>query len=433
MQPRSIHEPVRLENERTYLQLKPELRQTLYIAAWAITAVMGVSGVTTYYSGNPSPIGAVMALLLFLGFLLTMKAASNLLFDPYMPGMLRFLALLCIIAVVIIDVFAFSHDKQTGVMERIESANAVDAGYASKTEQIRRLETELAACPPNHYTKCKTPLLQAIQTAQTAPDTLTFNAQNAGENRYWLALAEWYNEGKLPENQVDAGKIALYVFSTMGFVGSLFAVFTFGVHGASINRMEYIHPTPPTTSNERIHERIQQRNERNVGENERNERIQQTYRHRLEAAGVTVPPSDTVLDQPISSPETSERNERIHERTSTLKNASDTLTDTLSHTPDTLTDTLKAEAEEGGDTLPSEGDTYEDWKQAVVNGQCETIVRDMRLWLQDVGAVEPGKTKQAQLVAESYLMEAEAEGFVREIPNWVSGMRRKYEWTGQGA
>ena len=410
MQLNSIHEPVRLENERTYLQLKPELRQTLYIAAWAITAVMGVSGVTTYYSGNPSPLGAVMALLLFLGFLLTMKAASNLLFDPHMPGMLRFLALLCIIAVVIIDVFAFSHDKQTGVMERIESANAVDAGYASKTEQIRRLETELAACPPNHYTKCKTPLLQAIQTAQTAPDTLTFNAQNAGENRYWLALAEWYNEGKLPENQVDAGKIALYVFSTMGFVGSLFAVFTFGVHGASINRMEYIHPTPPTTSNERIHERIQQRNERNernVGENERNERIQQTYRHRLEAAGVTVPPSDTVLDQPIASPETSELDERIHERTSTLS---------LS----------ESDAEEGGDTLPSERDTYDDWKQAVVNGQCETIVRDMRLWLQDVGAVEQGKTKQAQLVAESYLVEAQAEGFIREIPNWVSGMRRKY-------
>ena len=244
MQLNSIHEPVRLENERTYLQLKPELRQTLYIAAWAITAVMGVAGVTTYYSGNPSPLGAVMALLLFLGFLLTMKSASALLFDPQMPGMLRFLALLCIIAVVIIDVFAFSHDKQTGVMERIESAKAVDAGYASKTEQISRLEAELAACPPNHYTKCRTPLLLAIQTAQAAPDTLTFNAQNAGENRYWLALAEWYNEGKLPENQVDAGKIALYVFAAMGFIGSLFAVFAFGVHGASVNRVEHQRPTP---------------------------------------------------------------------------------------------------------------------------------------------------------------------------------------------
>lgn len=399
MQLNSIHEPVRLENERTYLQLKPELRQTLYIAAWAITAVMGVAGVTTYYSSNPSALGALMALLLFLGFMLTMKSASALLFDSQMPGTLRFLALLCIIAVIIIDVFAFSHDKQTGVMERIESANAVDAGYASKTERIRSLETELAACPPNHYTKCKTPLLQALQIAQTAPDTLTFNAQNAGENRYWLALADWYNEGKLPENQVDAGKIALYVFAAMGFIGSLFAVFAFGVHGASINRTEYHRPTPADTTPQRIHER--------------NERNQRTYRQSLEAAGVTVPPADTVLDKPIPAPVPAITNGTDDERTSTLS---------LS----------ESAAEEGGDTLPSEGDTYDDWKQAVVNGQCDTIVRDMRLWLQDVGAVEQGKTKQAQLVAESYLVEAQADGFIREVPNWVSGMRRKYEWTGQG-
>ena len=122
---------------------------------------------------------------------------------------------------------------------------------------------------------------------------------------------------------------------------------------------------------------------------------------------MTVPPADTVLDQPISSPETSE----LNERTSTLS---------LS----------VSDAEEGGDTL--QADTYAEWKQAVVDGQCETIVRDMRIWLQDVGAVEPGKTKVAQAVAESYLSQAQAEGFIREIPNWVSGMRRKYEWTGQG-
>ena len=414
MQPRSIHDHTRLENERAYLQLKPELRHTLYIGAWAITAVMGVAGVTTYYSGNPTALGAVMAFLLFLGFMLTMKSASALLFDAGMPGMLRFLALLCIIAIVVIDVFAFSHEKQTGVMERIESANAVDAGYASKTEQISQLQAELAACPPNHYTKCRSPLLQAIQTAQNAPDTLRFDAKNAGENRYWLALAAWYNEGKLQENHVDAGTAALYVFAGMGLAGSLFAVFAFGVHGASVSRVEYYRPTPPTAKNERIRERIQQRNERNVGENKRNERIPQTYRHRLETAGVTVPAADTVLDQPIDdgkSDVNDERNERIHERTSTLN---------LS----------ESDTEEGGDTLHA--NTYEDWKQSVVNGQCDTIVRDVRLWLQDTGAVEQGKTKVAQAVAESYITDAQAEGFVREVPNWVSGMRRKYEWTGQG-
>lgn len=397
MQHQSIPEPVRLENERTYLQLKPELRQTLYIAAWAITAVMGVAGVTTYYSSNPSALGAVMALLLFLGFLLIMKSASALLFDPQMPGMLRFLALLCIIAVVVIDVFAFSHEKQTGVMERIESAKAVDTGNAERNERIRRLETELAACPPNHYTKCRTPLLLAIQDAQIAPDTLTFNAKNAGENRYWLALAEWYNEGKLPENQVDAGTIALYVFSGMGFVGSLFAVFAFGVHGASVDRIDYTSPTLSDTTQQRVHERNQP-----------------TYRQHLEAVGVTVPRADKALDKPILSPVPAITNGTDDERTSTLS---------LS----------ESSTEDGGDKPQSDGDTYERWKEAVRNGQCDTIVRDMRIWLQDVGAVEPGKTKQAQLVAESFLVEAQAEGFIREVPNWVSGMRRKYEWTGKGA
>jgi preprotein translocase subunit SecD len=197
----------------------------------------------------------------------------------------------------------------------------------------------------------------------------------------------------------------------MGFVGSLFAVFAFGVHGVSINRMEYHRPTPAPTANERI----QQRNERNVGENERNERIPQTYRHRLETAGVTVPPADTVLDQPIDDAKPDVQDERIHER-----NHERTSTLSLSET----------DAEEGGATLPAA--TYNNWKQAVVDGQCETIVRDMRLWLQDTGAVEQGKTKVAQAVAESYLAKAQYEGFIREIPGWVSGMRRKYEWTGQG-
>ena len=411
MQLNSIHDHTRLENERAYLQLKPELRHTLYIAAWAITAVMGVAGVTTYYSSNPTALGAVMAFLLFLGFMLTMKSASALLFDSQMPGILRFLALLCILAIVVIDVFAFSHEKQTGVMERIESARAVDAGHASKTEQISQLQAELAACPPNHYTKCRSPLLQAIQTAQNAPDTLRFDAKNAGENRYWLALADWYNDDKLPENQIDAGTAALYVFAGMGLAGSLFAVFAFGVHGASVSRLEYYRPTPSTAKTERIRERIQQRNERNVGENERNERIRQTYRHRLEAAGVTVPATDTVLDQPVTSAVTAIASGTDDERTSTL-------------------DTSELEAEEGGGML--QGDGYKAWKQAVVNGQCDTIVRDVRIWLQDVGVVEQGKGKQAQLLAESYLSEAQAEGFIREVPNWVSGMRRKYEWTGQG-
>jgi len=203
---------------------------------------------------------------------------------------------------------------------------------------------------------------------------------------------------------VDAGTIALYVFAGMGLVGSLFVVFAFGVHGASVSRLEYHRPAPPTTANERI----QPRNERNVGENER---IRQTYRHRLERAGVTVPAADTVLDQPVTSAIPAISSRKYGERTSTLEAS-------------------ESAVEEGGTLQDS---SYDDWKRAVVNGQCDTIVRDMRIWLQDVGVVEQGKGKQAQALAESYLSQALNERFIREIPGWVSGMRRKYEWTGQGA
>ena len=110
------------------------------------------------------------------------------------------------------------------------------------------------------------------------------------------------------------------------------------------------------------------------------------------------------------------------ERTSTLKGSesNDERTSTLS--------TSESLAEEG-DLHATDG--YKAWKRVVIDGQCDTIVRDVRIWLQDVGVVEQGKGKQAQALAESYLSQALAEGFIREVPNWVSGMRRKYEWTGQ--
>lgn len=228
------------------LQLSKETRYTLYIAAWAITIVMGVAGVSTYYASNPGAIGAITAVCLFLGFMLVMKSASALLFDSHMSGFIRFLALLCVAAVVAIDVFAFSHEKQSGVMERVESAKAAESGAGNKAAQIAELQRQLAACPANHYTKCKQPLIDAINKAQAGGNSVEFSATNAGEMSYWVALADWYNAGKLPEHQVDAGKMALYVFSAMGFVGSLFAIFAFGVYGASVNRVEYDRPAPST-------------------------------------------------------------------------------------------------------------------------------------------------------------------------------------------
>lgn len=295
------------------LQVKSETRYTLYIAAWAITAVMGVAGVTTYYASNPGIIGMLTAILLFLGYMLVMKAASAILFDSSMPGIIRFFALLAVMAVVLIDVFAFSHEKQTGVMAKIESAANVDSTTASSNERIRALQTQLAACPANHYTKCKAPLIEAIQQAQNSSGTVTFSADNAGERSYWESMANWYNEDRLPEDHLTAGDMALYVFAAMGLVGSLFAVFAFGIYGASENKITvHSSPTPPTLPTG-TDDQSGYKNTR-VGFNttaptalpaatshQRQPRATQveTYRTRLERQGVTVPTTDKVMDQPI--------------------------------------------------------------------------------------------------------------------------------------
>lgn len=295
------------------LQVKSETRYTLYIAAWAITAVMGVAGVTTYYASNPGIVGLLTAILLFLGYMLVMKAASAILFDSAMPGLLRFLALLAVLSVVLIDVFAFSHEKQTGVMAKIESAANVDNTAASKQASIRELQAQLAACPTNHYTKCKSPLIEAIKQAQSSTDNAAFSAENAGERSYWESMANWYNEGRLPEDQLTAGDMALYVFAAMGLVGSLFAVFAFGIYGASENKITgYSSPTPPTLPTG-TDDQSDYKNNR-VGFNataptslpaatshQRQPRATQveTYRTRLERQGVTVPTTDKVMDQPI--------------------------------------------------------------------------------------------------------------------------------------
>lgn len=295
------------------LQVKSETRYTLYIAAWAITAVMGVAGVTTYYASNPGIVGLLTAILLFLGYMLVMKAASAILFDSAMPGLLRFFALLAVIAVVLIDVFAFSHEKQTGVMKKIESAANVENTAASKNARIRELQAQLAACPTNHYTKCKSPLIEAIKQAQSSTDTAAFSAENAGERSYWESMANWYNEGRLPEDQLTAGDMALYVFAAMGLVGSLFAVFAFGIYGASENKITgYSSPTQPTLPTG-TDDQSGYKNTR-VGfnataptslpaaaSNNRQPRAMntETYRSRLERQGVQVPATDTVMDQPI--------------------------------------------------------------------------------------------------------------------------------------
>ncbi len=74
-----------------------------------------------------------------------------------------------------------------------------------------------------------------------------------------------------------------------------------------------------------------------------------------------------------------------------------------------------------------------EWRKAVVSGHCDTIVRDTKQWLIDRKFVDANNNRKAQRLAEQYLSDAEHSGFVRVVKGWTSGMRRKYEWTGESA
>lgn len=412
------------------LQLKSETRYTLYIAAWAITAVMGVAGVTTYYASNPSVVGAITAVLLFLGFMLVMKSASSLLFDSHMSGVIRFIALLCVLSVVIIDVFAFSHEKQSGVMERVESAKASESGSSNKATQIAELQRQLAACPANHYTKCKQPLIDAINKAQSGGASVEFSASNAGEMSYWVSLAEWYNADKLPEDHIDAGKMALYVFGAMGLVGSLFAIFAFGIYGASENRIEYSRPTPdplPPTGTDGDTQRsignysnhgagfgatVTARNTSNAPRNS----YGTVPNYRETVSSPTFAYSDQSLDRPTPTPRNnavstqSPAIERANQRWGTVGNAA--LAENFSY----LTVSAQSEQPETVETARKSGNAdkssrfYEQYANAVTTRVIRPTVRPSVEYLRQIGALGSNEALRETVLA--YQVRMEREGII---------------------
>lgn len=419
------------------------VRLSLYIGAWLLAIVMGIAGVSTYYSSNPSPIGFIKAVFLFAGFLLILHGASGILFDSSKPMGWRSIALVVAVSMLAVDTFTISHEQQTGIMEKIKTSQQAVTDSSTKAQHLAGLRKELAACPENHYTKCKQPLLAAIQQAENNISGTAFNANAAGEEAYWVALAEWFNKDRLPEDKIDAGQVALYVYAFLGFLGSVFIILGFGFYGATTAEQHYSpNPLPPTGTDDTTNKSGEYRSTK-VGFNSpapvpaasskssvsraypaqnthRVERIQSVSiapRASVSTPVVTMsPPSgaqaiaaqrwhmggNTAL-QAYPDNELRTKNE-LNERTSTLE---------LSVAePDTLTD------------------GYAHWIEDIKAGRCDTLIRDTKQWVQDHGYVEVGKTKQAQKMAEEYFSKAEQEGRICVIDGWKSGMSRKYEWVG---
>lgn len=223
------------------------VRLSLYIGAWLLAIVMGIAGVSTYYSSNPSPVGFIKAVFMFAGFLLVLHGMSGILFDSTKFVGWRAIALVVAISMLAVDTFTISHEQQTGIMEKIKTSQQAVTDSSTKAQHLAGLRKELAACPENHYTKCKQPLLAAIQQAETATGGTAFNANAAGEEAYWVALAEWFNKDRLPEDKIDAGQVALYVYAFLGFLGSVFIILGFGFYGATTSGQQHsTTPIPPT-------------------------------------------------------------------------------------------------------------------------------------------------------------------------------------------
>lgn len=414
------------------------VRLSLYIGAWLLAIVMGIAGVSTYYSSNPSPIGFIKAVFMFAGFLLILHGASGILFDSSKPVGWRSIALVVAISMLAVDTFTISHEQQTGIMEKIKTSQQASTDSSNKAQHLAGLRKELAACPENHYTKCKQPILAAIQQAESDTSGTTFNANAAGEEAYWVALAEWFNKDRLPEDKIDAGQVALYVYAFLGFLGSVFIILGFGFYGATTAERHYSptgtdgthksgdyraskvgfnSPAPVPTANSKsgvsnsVSKAYPAQNTHRV---ERIQSVPTTHRASVSAPVVTMAAPSSAqavaaqrwhMDgnaalQAYPDAELRTKNELI-ERTSTL--------DLSVAAPDTLTD------------------GYAHWVSDIKAGRCDTLIRDTKQWVQDQGYVEVGKTKQAQKLAEDYFSRAEREGYIRVIDGWKSGMSRKYE------
>lgn len=423
------------------------VRLSLYIGAWLLAIVMGIAGVSTYYSSNPSPIGFVKAVFMFAGFLLVLHGMSGILFDSTKFVGWRAIALVVAIAMLAVDTFTISHEQQTGIMEKIKTSQQAVTDSSTKAQHLAGLRKELAACPENHYTKCKQPLLAAIQQAETSTGGTAFNANAAGEEAYWVALAEWFNKNRLPEDRIDAGQVALYVYAFLGFLGSVFIILGFGFYGATTAEQHYSPtPLPPTGTDDTTHKGSDYRSSK-VGFNSpapvpaasskssvsnsvsRAYPTQNTRRvERIQSVSTAPRASVSTPVVTMSSPSGAQAiaAQRWHMGGNTALQA---YPDDELRTKSELnerTSTLTLSVAE----LDTPNDGYAQWLADIQAGRCDTLIRDTKQWVQDHGYVEVGKTKQAQKLAEEYFSKAEQEGRIRVIDGWKSGMSRKYEWVG---
>lgn len=236
--------------------LQKETKETLALAggitASIVTAMMGIA---VYAAANPGIFGWLSGIAIFLAIESISVLAAITIFakkedGEHTPTLLTYFAILMLTSCIGAEIFVTASKMQQGILKKVESAKYAD----SSNNQIKQLQDQLNACPKNHYTNCRKPIIAAIESTRASTG---FNADSAAEKSKWEAVADWYNTGKLPEDHIKPEQAAFWIWLALGAVIAIGKVFLYAVWGASSarnkslpnNDYRYAPPNKPYSSN----------------------------------------------------------------------------------------------------------------------------------------------------------------------------------------
>lgn len=215
-----------MSNEIT---MNRETKYNLILAGWFLAIFLAIAGVSTWYSTNPTIIGLIVAVVLMLGFLFSLKAASAFLFDNDNDFKLRTASLIILIGLVAVDVFSGSHSLQTGTMKRVVGETQNSATYTAALNNVNSIQQQLNDCPPKYFKNCKLPLSEQLQTAQKQLQAAANSGTGSAEAKFWMAMTNAINS--MTENKVAMEDVVFYTYVMIMLLASIISIYAFGILG----------------------------------------------------------------------------------------------------------------------------------------------------------------------------------------------------------
>jgi len=228
------------------ITMKRETKYNLVLAGWFLAIFLAIAGVSTWYSTNPTIIGLIVAIVLMLGFLFSLKAASAFLFDSDNDFKLRTASLLILVGLVAVDVFSGSHSLQTGTMKRVVGETQNSAAYTAALNSVNSIQQQLNDCPPNYFKNCKLPLSKQLQAAQEQLQTAASSGVGSAEAKFWIAMTNAVNS--MTENKVEMEDVVFYTYVFIMLLASIISIYAFGILGTGKEKTGENNTATPKTA-----------------------------------------------------------------------------------------------------------------------------------------------------------------------------------------